>query len=168
MSDLLGIIAPIKKFLAKTEEKIYVPLSSSDKEVLSLSANRIYTIPDFQREIRWANENVAQLIDDIYSSPKYLGNVILTQHSNNLFSIIDGQQRITILTMIVLCIKKYYDSQIDVFSPCKLEIESFSEFSNILSKSFPKDLLDDNTIIQSDKLHQRPRQVLFAKRVPVK
>lgn len=155
MSDLLGIIAPIKKFLAKTEEKIYVPLSSSDKEVLSLSANRIYTIPDFQREIRWANENVAQLIDDIYSSPKYLGNVILTQHSNNLFSIIDGQQRITILTMIVLCIKKYYDSQIDVFSPCKLEIESFSEFSNILSKSFPKDLLDDNTIIQSDKLHQR-------------
>lgn len=109
MSDLLGIIAPLKKFLSKTEEKICVPLSSNDKEILSLSADRIYTIPDFQREIRWGNDNVAQLIDDIDSGPKYLGNVILTQHSDNLFSIIDGQQRITILTMILLCIKKYYD-----------------------------------------------------------
>lgn len=137
MSDLLGIIAPLKKFLSKTEEKIYAPLSS-DKEILSLSPDRIYTIPDFQREIRWANENVAQLIDDIYSGPKYLGNVILTQHSDDQFSIIDGQQRITILTMILSCIKKYFDEQIDVFSPCKLEIESFSEFSNILLKNFLK------------------------------
>lgn len=155
MSDLLGIIASLKKFLSKTDEKICVPLSSSDKEILSLSANRIYNIPDFQREIRWGNENVAQLIDDICSGPKYLGNVILTQHSDNLFSIIDGQQRITILTMILSCIKKNFDEQIDVFSPCKLEIESFSEFSNILLKDFHQDLLEDKTTIQSDKLHQR-------------
>lgn len=154
MSDLLGIIAPLKKFLSKTEEKIYAPLSS-DKEILSLSPDRIYTIPDFQREIRWTNENVAQLIDDIYSGPKYLGNVILTQHSDDQFSIIDGQQRITILTMILSCIKKYFDEQIDVFSPCKLEIESFSEFSNILLKNFPQGLLEDKTVVQSDKLHQR-------------
>lgn len=154
MSDLLGIIAPLKKFLSKTEQKIYVPLSS-DKEILSLSADRIYTIPDFQREIRWGNENVAQLIDDINSGPKYLGNIILTQHSDDRFSIIDGQQRITILTMILSCIKKYYDEQIDVFSPCKLEIESFSEFSNMLLKDFCQDLLEDKTVVQSDKLHQR-------------
>ena len=154
MSDLLGIIAPLKKFLSKTEQKIYVPLSR-DKEILSLSADRIYTIPDFQREIRWGNENVAQLIDDINSGPKYLGNIILTQHSDDRFSIIDGQQRITILTMILSCIKKYYDEQIDVFSPCKLEIESFSEFSNMLLKNFCKDLLEDKTVVQSDKLHQR-------------
>lgn len=154
MSDLLGIIAPLKKFLSKTEQKIYVPLSS-DKEILSLSADRIYTIPDFQREIRWGNENVAQLIDDINSGPKYLGNIILTQHSDVRFSIIDGQQRITILTMILSCIKKYYDEQIDAFSPCKLEIESFSEFSGMLLKNFCKDLLEDKTVVQSDKLHQR-------------
>lgn len=154
MSDLLGIIAPLKKFLSKTEEKIYVPLSR-DKEILSLSADRIYTIPDFQREIRWTNENVAQLIDDMYSGPKYLGNVILTQHSDDRFSVIDGQQRITILTMILSCIKKHFDEQIDVFSPCRLEIESFSEFPNILLKKFPQDLLEDKAVVQSDKLHQR-------------
>lgn len=154
MSDLLGIIAPLKKFLSKTAEKIYAPLSSNN-EILSLSADRIYTIPDFQREIRWVNENVAQLIDDIYSGPKYLGNVILTQYSDDRFSIIDGQQRITILIMILSCIKKYFDEQIDIFSPCKLEIESFAEFSNILLKNFPQDLLKDKAIVQSDKLHQR-------------
>ena len=69
MSDLLGIIAPLKKFLSRTEEKTFVPLSNN-KEILSLSADRTYIIPDFQREIRWGNENVAQLIDDIDSGPK--------------------------------------------------------------------------------------------------
>lgn len=155
MSDLLGLIAPLKKFLSRTEEKIFVPLGSNDKEVLSLGADRIYIIPDFQREIRWSDDNVAQLIDDIHSGPKYLGNVILTQLPNNHFSIIDGQQRITILTMILLCIKNYYGEQIDVFSPCELKIESFSEFFYILSKKFPDNLLEDKTVVQSDKLHQR-------------
>lgn len=155
MSDLLGIIAPLRKFLSKTEEKICVPLNSKNEEVLSLGEDRKYSIPDFQREIRWGSENIAQLIDDIYSGPRYLGNIILTQHSDNLFSIIDGQQRITILTMILSCIKMYFDEQIDVFSPCKLEIQSFSKFSEILSKNFPQDLLEDKTVIQSDNLHQR-------------
>lgn len=155
MYDLLGIIAPLKKFISETDESISIPTSSRDMNILSLKASRSYIIPDFQREIRWGNENVAQLIEDISSGPKYLGNVILTQHSEDNFSIIDGQQRITILTMILLCIKKNYNEEIDVFSPCKLKIESFSEFQNVLSKNFHKDLLEDDTVILSDKLHQR-------------
>lgn len=157
MSDLLGIIAPLKKFLSNTDEVISVPLDNSEKEILSLSAKRVYSIPDFQREIRWGDENVAQLIDDISSGPKYLGNVILTQHSTENFSIIDGQQRITVLTMILTCINKQHGEKIDVFSPCTLSIESFSEFSQILSKCFPLDKLKEGTVVRSDKLHQRDK-----------
>lgn len=155
MSDLLGIIAPLKKFLSKTEEKISMSLGNSDKEILSLATNRVYSIPDFQREIRWGEDNVAQLIDDISYSPKFLGNVILTQHSTDQFSIIDGQQRITVLTMILSCIKYHHGEKIDVFAPCELSIETFPEFSNILAKNFPSNKLEDVAIVKSDKLHQR-------------
>lgn len=148
MSDLLGIIAPLKKFLSNTCETISVPLN------FSLNAGRIYFIPDFQREIRWENDNIALLIDDIESGPKYLGNVILTQHPDNRYSIIDGQQRITVLTMILSCIMKLHSQHIDIISPCKLQIESFSKFSDLLKNYFPLERLDDPEVIVSDRLHQ--------------
>ena len=53
MSDLLGVIAPLKKFLSNTDESISVPVGNMDQEILSLSKGRTYLIPDFQREIRW-------------------------------------------------------------------------------------------------------------------
>lgn len=122
MADLLGIIAPLKKFLSDTNETISLPFGKPDQEILSFPKGRLYSIPDFQREIRWGNENVAQLIDDISSGPKYLGNVILTQHTQSSYSIIDGQQRITVLTMILSCLNGLYREKIDIFSPCKLSI----------------------------------------------
>ena len=67
MADLLGIIAPLKKFLSDTNETISLPFGKPDQEILSFPKGRLYSIPDFQREIRWGNENVAQLIDDISS-----------------------------------------------------------------------------------------------------
>ena len=81
MPNLLGIIAPLRKFLSDTTETITV----SDREILSLQPKRQYCIPDFQREIRWNNDNVALLLDDLESGPKYLGNIILTEHSGNCF-----------------------------------------------------------------------------------
>ena len=118
MADLLGIIAPLKKFMSNSNEEIYVSLGSEKKVVLSLEKDRIYNIPDFQREIRWSFDNIALLIEDIKSGPKFLGNIILTKHSDNSFSIIDGQQRITVLTMILSCIKRLHKREIDVIDPC--------------------------------------------------
>ncbi len=148
MSNLLGIIAPLKKFLSNTNETISVPLS------FSMAVNRVYFIPDFQREIRWGNDNIALLIDDIESGPKYLGNVILTQQDDSLYSVIDGQQRLTILTMVLSCLKKLYSDDIDIIEPCNLQIQSFSSFNDMLKDSFPFEKLSDPTIVASDKLHQ--------------
>lgn len=86
--------------------------------------------------------------------PKYLGNVILTQNSDSKYYIIDGQQRITTLTMILSYIKKLHGNHIEVISPCKLTVESFSCFSDILETNFPEDKKSDPIVIDSDKLHQ--------------
>lgn len=155
MPDLLGIIVPLRKFLSNSEENI--TLINPDESILVLEKERSYIIPDFQREIRWNEDNVALLLDDLSSGPKYLGNIILTQHKSNSFSIIDGQQRITILTMILTAITKYHGADMDILSPCKLEIESFSNFKTLLEKQFPEDEVNSEETIKSDHLHQKEK-----------
>lgn len=153
MGDLLGIISPLKKFMSNSNEEIYVTLKGEKEVVLSLKEGRIYDIPDFQREIRWTSDNVAMLIEDIKSGPKFLGNIILTKHNDLKYSIIDGQQRITVLMMILCCIKKLHKGEIDIIEPCKLEIESFSKFSFLIENEFEKDYITKD-VYESDKLKQ--------------
>lgn len=152
MGDLLGIIAPLRKFLSNSKEEITI--EKGEKTVLILEAGRKYIIPDFQREIRWDEDNVALLLDDLGTGSKYLGNIILTQGRENSFSIIDGQQRITILTMILKAIYQIHGKDIDVLKPCILEIESFSGFSKLIENYFTEELMESPQICESDCLHQ--------------
>lgn len=153
MAELLGIIAPIKKFMSNSDEKVYVLLGGEKKEALFLSRDRVYNIPDFQREIRWTDDNVSILIEDIKTGSKFLGNIIMTKHSDSCFSIIDGQQRITILTMILNCIKQLHMNEIEIIEPCKLTIESFLKFADMLEVGF-KDSAYTSEVIESDNLKQ--------------
>ena len=155
MPDLLGIIVPLRKFLSNSKENI--TLINPDESILILEKERSYIIPDFQREIRWNEDNVGLLLDDLSAGPKYLGNIILTQHKSNSFSIIDGQQRITILTMILTAITKYHGSDMEVLSPCKLEIESFPNFEMLLERYFPEDQINSKEVCESDHLHQKEK-----------
>jgi uncharacterized protein with ParB-like and HNH nuclease domain len=153
MGDLLGIIASVKKFISNTDEEIYVTLEAGKRKILFLEKDRIYSIPDFQREIRWSSDNVALLIEDIKSGPKFLGNIILTKHIDNKFSIIDGQQRITVLIMILCCIKRLHSDEIDIINTCKLTIESFEGFANVIEQGFDKSQYTEQ-VYESNKLKQ--------------
>ena len=139
MADLLGIIAPLKKFLSNTNEEIIMSVEGKKSTVLTLKEGRIYNIPDFQREIRWTSDNVSVLVEDIKSGAKFLGNIILTKHSESLYSIIDGQQRITVLSMVLNCIRLFHQEEIDVIMPCRLTIDSFLAFEELMDLSFKKD-----------------------------
>lgn len=156
MAELLGIIAPIKKFMSNSDEEVFFPLNGEKKVALSLAKDRVYNIPDFQREIRWSCDNVAMLIEDIKTKPRFLGNIILTKHFDNSFSIIDGQQRITILTMILSAIQRFHAQEIDIIKPCRLTIESFTQFPNILEQGFDREVYTDE-MFESDKLKQIPK-----------
>ncbi len=154
MAELLGIIAPLKKFLSDTDETIMMFVESQKNPILSFDSGRIYNIPDFQREIRWDMDNISVLIEDIKNGPKFLGNIILTKHNPKKYSIIDGQQRITVLTMILNCIKHLHQNEIDIITPCSLTIESFSGFHKLMDEHFPDEKKFDIEIIKSDKLKQ--------------
>ncbi|MBE6051189.1 MAG: DUF262 domain-containing protein [Clostridium sp.] len=155
MSDLLGIICPLNKLLSDKEESINIKVDGKKRNILTLNENRKYTIPDFQREIRWEKDNIAQLIDDIYTGPKYLGNIILTKDvEKDEYLIIDGQQRITVITMILSCLRYIHGNSIEVIKPCKLSIESFEGFERVLSNNFSNELKSQQDILNTDKLHQ--------------
>ena len=63
------------------------------------------TIPDFQRSYVWTNENLQKILNDFeefISSKKdeyYMGTILLFKNKD-AYEIIDGQQRITTLTIL--------------------------------------------------------------------
>lgn len=74
---------------------------------------KFFEIPKYQRGYAWGKENVRDLFNDIreaqeVKSSHYIGAVVLSksQKSTRLFFIVDGQQRITTITMIINAILK--------------------------------------------------------------
>lgn len=86
-----------------------------------------YIIPLYQRNFSWRREQIEQLLQDIYTAFKqnqyghyYIGSLVVLKRSNGDFEVIDGQQRLTVLSLItkILHINKeprlFYDSRPEV------------------------------------------------------
>ena len=68
-----------------------------------------YHVPRFQRDYSWAGEewndlwqDIMALADDPDEPPNYMGYLVLQSDDERRFDIIDGQQRITTLSLLVL------------------------------------------------------------------
>ena len=71
--------------------------------ILSVFENNGYIIPIYQRSYAWEKEEIEQLITDIADSDGryYLGSLIVDQIDGRLFSVIDGQQRLTTIFLLL-------------------------------------------------------------------
>ena len=72
-------------------------------------------IPEYQRPYKWTEKNVNNLIDDVISnknkSEYRLGTLVLHQTKENnddIFEIVDGQQRIITLMLILCALSENY------------------------------------------------------------
>ena len=71
-----------------------------------------YHVPRFQRDYSWTEEEWDDLWQDILGivtgdeSAHYMGYLVLQTADNKEFDIIDGQQRLTTLSLLVLAILK--------------------------------------------------------------
>ncbi|WP_342514633.1 DUF262 domain-containing HNH endonuclease family protein [Sporosarcina sp. FSL K6-1522] len=74
--------------------------------VSSIFTNISYVVPIYQRNYAWGEMQIEQLIEDIDSSINdpdknyFLGNLIVNQTDNNVYEVIDGQQRLTTLFLL--------------------------------------------------------------------
>jgi len=66
-----------------------------------------FIIPDYQREYDWTDENLEDFINDIQADTDnnyFIGHMVCEgDYSSTEFKVIDGQQRITTIT-IILCV----------------------------------------------------------------
>ena len=160
MGDIVGTITNVKNFLSTAEVKLSVKPNTPQAQTITLSANRKFSIPGFQRELRWEEHNTKMLLSDLSRGTKFLGNVILTIKGDHTCEIIDGQQRTTILLLIIFCIKKKYGTQITIPETCPLLNESFTDFQKLLDVYFDSSAMSEqewNDAMESDKYSQYPR-----------
>lgn len=134
--DIIGTIMTINNYLSKKESKLIVQPDAPGEQKILLVENRIYKIPLFQRELRWNEANVNVLLADLSRGKRFLGNVILSLKSPNICEIIDGQQRTTIIRMIVECVRNKFKNEIELLDLCPIENQSFPDFEKIASKGF--------------------------------
>lgn len=98
-------------------------ITSLMKDIKGILDNKNqFVIPDFQRSFVWTAENVDTLFtdfeedtnsytDNLDTLPGYLlGNIVLISNENNptRFDVIDGQQRLTTLTLIFCALNKLF------------------------------------------------------------
>lgn len=83
-----------------------------------LSGIKQYQIPIYQRNYAWEKENCKRLLDDIVKAGTpgnpnhYVGSVIvkdeLAAGGVNIYNVIDGQQRTTTITILLLALTEYW------------------------------------------------------------
>ncbi|WP_314205392.1 DUF262 domain-containing protein [Capnocytophaga bilenii] len=77
------------------------------KGVLEIKGN--FFVPDYQRGYRWGENEVKQLLEDIYENGKktyYLQPIVVKPIKGEDFELIDGQQRLTTLYLILSYLRK--------------------------------------------------------------
>lgn len=165
MPDIKGTIVIIRDFLAN--DVVKVKITGASECVFKLEEDRVYIIPDFQREIRWTPENLIELMNDISRQPKFLGNIILTRDDQKHYSIIDGQQRTTLLRMIVRYIASTFGDELPPPPKmCELKNEAFAGYERFQENSFSYEGIparEKDEIQKSDKYNQAERyQMLWS------
>ncbi|MCQ2922098.1 DUF262 and DUF1524 domain-containing protein [Helicobacter pylori] len=97
--------------------------------------NNQFVIPIYQRLYSWKKEQCEQLWDDIIKiggndkmNGHFIGSILYAiddiKHSNNLLLIIDGQQRLTTITLLLIALRNHLSEEVEIlekFSRKKIE-----------------------------------------------
>lgn len=88
----------------------------SETRIKELFNCRFFEIPKYQRGYAWEKKNIRELFEDIEEANEvkatghYIGTVVLTNSiDEDTFYVVDGQQRITTITLIINCLIGFMD-----------------------------------------------------------
>ena len=127
--------------------------------MLSVQFGAVHAIPSYQRELRWDEKQIKELIYDVINGKQFLGNIIVSERtvdSCTEYEIIDGQQRITALRMIVKYIFEFHTnpSALEKYKICDLFINSFQDYTHLEQKSFNVTPEDRELFKKTDHYHR--------------
>ena len=87
-------------------------IESLDRTVQQVLSTGYYRIPRFQRPYSWTEENLEEFWTDtiVESGADYfIGALIVFETGRNRFDVVDGQQRLTTLTILLAALRDAYD-----------------------------------------------------------
>ena len=110
-------------------ENMHDNIKAQEKSLDSIfSGNYVFSVPSYQRPYSWTKDNAAELFDDLFDAYQnktsegdsyFLGSLVLKKDPYKPNSdIIDGQQRLTTLTILLAILRDQLSSSIEfnVFS----------------------------------------------------
>lgn len=83
-------------------------IEADDKEVQDIFSLGYFKIPRFQRPYSWGEDEVESFWDDIISEKSdnyFIGSMVVYQTQKPYFGIVDGQQRLTTITLLLSVIR---------------------------------------------------------------
>jgi len=102
--------------------------------IRELFSSEQYIIPIYQRNYAWGEAEITQLIQDVvdyiksYNTTYYIGTLVVWERKadgNIIFETIDGQQRLTTLSILLSLIKnEYRDISIEWYDKPRLKFDS--------------------------------------------
>jgi len=92
-----------------------------------------YIVPLYQRNYAWAQDEIEQLLQDLYENFKkyksnptlnyFIGSLVVLKRKDGLFEVIDGQQRLTTLSLFLKILEQVKEPKL--FYESRPEVESF-------------------------------------------
>jgi uncharacterized protein with ParB-like and HNH nuclease domain len=86
-------------------------IEANDKEVLDIFSLGYFQIPRFQRPYSWSEEEVNNFWDDVViedNDQYFIGSMVVYQTEKPYFGIVDGQQRLTTITLMLAAIRNAF------------------------------------------------------------
>ncbi|WP_247918079.1 GmrSD restriction endonuclease domain-containing protein [Streptococcus oralis] len=119
---------------------------------ISLSVNRLlnedtYAIPLYQRNFAWTYDEIEQLLNDVADAFQenrdnyYIGTLVVNKE-NDIFKIIDGQQRTTALNLIALALK--HEFGFDLLKAVNLTFPARKKSNENIQKLFTKEKISED------------------------
>ena len=119
---------------------------------ISLSVNRLlnedtYAIPLYQRNFAWTYDEIEQLLNDVADAFQenrdnyYIGTLVVNKE-NDIFKIIDGQQRTTALNLIALALK--HEFGFDRLKSVNLTFPARKKSNENIQKLFTKEKISED------------------------
>jgi uncharacterized protein with ParB-like and HNH nuclease domain len=81
--------------------------------------SRRFKVPPYQRSYAWEREHVEALLGDVGEAIKnreseyFLGSIVVTGPIDNRYEVVDGQQRLTTVSLVIAAIKDLFESEGD-------------------------------------------------------
>ena len=91
-------------------------LNHSKPNISELFTNKKYKVPKYQRAFSWNKEKAEQFFTDIFSKKNddyFLGSILLNK-KDDVYEIIDGQQRLTTISLFFLAFYFIYKKNISI------------------------------------------------------